>query len=172
MGVSIPIRLTLAESGAVALAEIAHDLDAALDAMAFLVALDNNHRLWLTLSDVAHRCGWRAPDRRLASFVTATSCQAGRGVDDEAVEALIGINLDVATELAAGQDMDTIRRRALLAWREAAPSHGLDMERWLIGEMARKSRMVVSDVSHAGRYRPEARPRIIPAPTSAPPRLL
>ena len=139
MTTSIPVRLTLEESSAVALAAAANYLDAAHDADEFAAALDNNHRLWLLLCDIADRRGWTATDRRLVDFVVVTSRKAGHGVDDNLVEALIDINRSVSARLTAGRDLPAIQRRAVLAWQESGWVQSL--ERWLLGEIQRKARM-------------------------------
>lgn len=136
---TIPVRLTLEESSAVALATAARYLDAAHDAREFAAALDNNHRLWLLLCEIADRDGWAAADRRLTDFVMATSRKAGRGVDDDHVEALIDINRTVSAELTGGRDLSSIQRRAVLAWQESGWVQSL--EHWLLGEIQRKARM-------------------------------
>ncbi|MBI5162384.1 MAG: DUF2934 domain-containing protein [Magnetospirillum sp.] len=140
MSVAIPVRLTLAESGAVALAEAARRLNNADNTSKFLSALDDNHRLWMTLAEVARTAAWAVPDRRLAHYVMATSCKAGCGVHDGDVEALIDINRDVSARLVRGRSIDSIRRRAELAWRESGRT-GATLERWLIQEIARKAHL-------------------------------
>lgn len=137
MGNNIPVRLSLQESSAIALAEAADDLANARDAGSFLAALETNHRLWRTLAEVAHRHRWEALDRRLADFVTATTAKAGRGVPDEHLETLIGINREVSAKLA--HDAQSARRRALLAWQEKGKPLGLKLESWLIAEIERKA---------------------------------
>ncbi len=139
MMTTIPVRLTLEESSAVALATAARHLDAAQDADDFAAALDNNHRLWLLLCEIGDRNCWAATDRRLTDFVVATSRKAGRGVDDDHVEALIDINRSVSARLTAGRDLSAIQRRAMLAWQESGWVQSL--ERWLLAEIQRKSRM-------------------------------
>jgi hypothetical protein len=137
----IPVRLTLAEICVSCLVEAAILLETADDTDAFLTALDTNHRVWLSLVDVALRNGWDIPDRRLAEFVMATSCKCGCGVADEEVEALIEIGHRTAGQLAKGRDVAGIRRRAELAWREIGRTHRLALLPWLLAEMARKARL-------------------------------
>lgn len=139
--ISIPVRLTLAESSAVALTMAADELAAACNTIKFLAALDTNHRLWLTLSDIAQASNWATPDRRLSDFVMATSHKAGRKTGDDMIETLIGINRDIAAKLAGTQDMEAVQRRATLAWQERGRPYGLGLERWLIAEMERKARI-------------------------------
>ncbi len=139
--ISIPVRLTLAESCAVALHLAAEELAAAADHMTFLAALDSNHRLWLSLAQIAQGSGWSVPDRRLADFVTATAHKAGRKTGDDQIETLIAINREVAGHLAGGQDMEAMHSRAALAWQERGRPYGLGLERWLIAEMERKARI-------------------------------
>lgn len=137
----IPVRLTLAESTAAALAEAADDLANATDAEHFVAALDSNHRLWLALGDIARRNSWAEPDRHLADFVVSASRTAGRGLSDERLEALVAINREVSRKLAGGRAVGPIRKRAALAWKERGAVSGLPLENWLIAEMQRQTRM-------------------------------
>lgn len=135
----IPVRLSLEESSAAALLEAADELSTARDAAHFVAALDTNHRVWLTLTDIAGRGAWKVFERRLADFVVATTRKAGKGVHDDDVETLIGINRDLSARLANGRDLGSIRRRAQLAWQEAGRARGISLDRWLIAEMERKA---------------------------------
>lgn len=137
---SIPVRLTIEESSAIALTEAADDLANARDTATFLAALETNHRLWLTLADVARRHGWKALDRRLAEFVTATTAKAGRGVPDEHLETLIDINREVSSKLTG--NAASARRRAVLAWQEHGKPYGVRLDTWLIAEIQRKARFL------------------------------
>ncbi|MEW5726738.1 MAG: DUF2934 domain-containing protein [Pseudomonadota bacterium] len=139
--VSIPVRLSLSEGSAVALMEAADDLAAADCAEKFVAALDTNRMLWLTLASVAERHHWPIPTPRTTDFVMTTTRFAGRGIKDEHVEVLIGINREVSRELADGHDLDPIRSRALLAWHESGEQVGLPLGRWLIAEIDRKARL-------------------------------
>lgn len=139
--IGMPVRLTLPESGAVALAESADHLDRACDTYAFLAALDNNHRLWLALAEIADRQGWQSPDRRLADYVMATSCKAGRAVRDDHVQSLIDINRKVSADLLGGGRLEPVRSRVTLAWEEQGRPFGLTLDRWLVAEMERKARI-------------------------------
>jgi len=142
MGViSIPVRLTLAESCAVALHLAAQELSAAANHVTFLAALDSNHRLWMSLVEIAQESEWGTPDRRLADFVVATSHKAGRKTGDDLIETLITINREMAARLAGGQDVEGMHRRAILAWQERGRPYGQALERWLVGEMERKARI-------------------------------
>ncbi|CAA7621444.1 conserved hypothetical protein [Magnetospirillum sp. LM-5] len=136
---AIPVRLSLEESSAVALLEAAEELSTAHDAERFVAALDTNHRVWMALSDVARRSAWKVFERRLADFVMTTTRKAGKGVRDDDVETLIGINRDLSSRLANGRDLGAIRRRAHLAWQEGGKGRGLSLDRWLIAEMERKA---------------------------------
>lgn len=138
--VSIPVRLTLSESCAVALTMAADELIGANDTVNFLAALDTNHRLWLSLSEIASTSKWTVPDRRLSDFVMATSHKAGRKTGDDQIETLISINRDVSTKLAGNQQLEAVKNRAVLAWQERGRPYGLSLERWLIAEMERKAR--------------------------------
>jgi hypothetical protein len=142
-GVAIPIKLTLAEVCAIALNEAAEALDGASDADAFLVAIETNHRLWLTLTAIANRHLGDVVDERMANFVISMSYKAGRGIPDQSIEALIGINNELASTLTAGQDLAPIRRRAELAWKEAG-GHGMALRIWLLSEIDRKTRIAMA----------------------------
>eukprot|EP00906_Rhabdomonas_costata_P015427 RCo022182 len=106
--VSIPVRLTLPESSAVALTKAADDMADAHDNEHFLAALNGNHRLWLALAEIAHAKGWSFPDRRVTDFVMNTTHKAGRHTGDDQIEALIAINRDMAAQLAGGQDLEMV----------------------------------------------------------------
>ena len=136
----IPVRLSLEESSAAALLEAAEELSKADDAERFIQALDTNHRVWMTLTDIARRNSWKILDNRLAEYVVATSKKAGKGVDDDDVETLIGINRNVSARLTGGHDLAAIQRRAMLAWQENGRPRGMTLKRWLIAEMERKAR--------------------------------
>lgn len=139
--VSIPVRLTLPESSAVALTKAADDMADAHDSSCFVAALNINHRLWQALSEIADAKGWAIPDRRIADFVMKTTHKAGRRTGDDQIETLIAINRDMAAQLAGGQDMETVTRRAELAWRERGRPYGVKLDQWLVGEMERKARL-------------------------------
>ncbi len=139
--VSIPVRLTLPESSAVALTKAADDMADASDSQRFLAALDGNHRLWHSLSRIAAAKGWSMPDRRVAEFVMTTTHKAGRRTGDDQIEALIAINREIAAQLAGSQDLELVTRRAELAWRERGRPYGVRLEQWLIAEMERKARL-------------------------------
>ncbi len=136
----IPVRLTLAESTAAALAEAADDLSSACDADRFVAALDVNHRLWLTLAQIAAAQDWRHLNRHLADFVVSSSRTAGRGLSDERLETLVEINREVCKRLTSGRALPAIRQRAKLAWQERGRPYGLPLDRWLISEMERQSK--------------------------------
>ncbi|MGE5477194.1 MAG: flagellar biosynthesis regulator FlaF [Bacteroidales bacterium] len=139
--VSIPVRLTLPESSAVALTKAADDMADASDSRRFLAALDANHRLWRALSEIAEAKGWTVPDRRTTEFVVKTTHKAGRRTGDDQIETLIAINREMAARLAGSQDLELVTRRAELAWRERGRPYGVKLDHWLIGEMERKARM-------------------------------
>lgn len=136
----IPVRLTLNESTAAALAEAADDLCRACDADRFVAALDVNHRLWLALSRIASAKSWLDPNRHLADFVVSASRTAGRGLSDEKLEALVEINREVSKRLTSGRALSPIRQRAKLAWQERGRPYGVPLERWLIAEMERQAK--------------------------------
>lgn len=139
--VSIPVRLTLPESSAVALTKAADEMADASDSQHFLAALNANHRLWLTLSEISAAKGWTVLDRRIADFVIATTHKAGRRTGDDQIETLIAINREMAAHLTDGQDVEMVTRRAELAWRERGRPYGVKLDHWLIGEMERKARL-------------------------------
>lgn len=138
----IPVRLSLSESTAAALAMAADDLSSATDTEHFLAALEGNHRLWQILIDVARTNDWVEPTRHLADFVVSASRTAGRGLRDEHLETLVEINRDLSTRLARGHALDRIRQRAALAWKERGCPLGLSFGRWLLVEMERQARPV------------------------------
>lgn len=140
---SIPVRLSIEESSAIALGAAADDLANAQDADAFLAALDTNRRLWLVLAEIARRHRWPAVDHRQADFVAATTATAGKGISDQQLEALIGINREVSARLTRGRNPAAARRRALLAWQEQGKPHGLPLDAWLIAEIQRKARYLL-----------------------------
>jgi hypothetical protein len=127
-------HLTLAESGALALAEAAAELDEADDAAKFLSALERNHKVWQAIKDVAERENWPVPNARLADYALSTARKMGRGVTDEQLHALIEINRRVSAQLAGG-DIEHIRRRAYYLWENLGRPQGKDLEHWLIAEM-------------------------------------
>lgn len=127
-------RLTLAESGALALDHAAAQLDRADDSGTFLLALERNRKVWQTIKDVAERHNWHVPNARLADYALATARKMGRGVDDNQLSTLVDINRRVSSELAGG-DLDHIRERAYFIWEDCGRPHGQDLEHWLIAEM-------------------------------------
>lgn len=139
--VSIPVRLTLPESSAVALTKAADDMADATDSQRFLAALESNHRLWRSLSRIAAAKGWNLPDRRMTEFVMNTTHKAGRRTGDDQIETLIALNREVAAHLAGDQDLELVTRRAELAWHERGRPYGMRLEQWLISEMERKARL-------------------------------
>jgi hypothetical protein len=128
-------ELSLAESGALVLAEAAADLDRASDAPTFLRALDRNRRIWQALSQLARE---RIP-ARVSEYALSTTRKAGKGVNDDHVNALITINRTMSAELSQGDDLDSIRRRAHHIWESHGRPHGQDLEHWLLAEMEHKA---------------------------------
>lgn len=139
--VSIPVRLTLPESSAVALTKAADEMADASDSSHFVAALNCNHRLWRALSEIASAKGWAIPDRRITDFVVNTTHKAGRRTGDDQIETLIAINRDMAAQLAGGQNIELVTRRAELAWRERGRPYGVKLDQWLVAEMERKARL-------------------------------
>lgn len=137
---SMPVRLALSELSAAALAESAASLATASDHQTFITALEDNHHLWRTLVGVAHQQSWATPDSRQAEFVMTVSRKCGLGVCDDHVEALIGINHRVSSQLAGGGDLCRITRRANMAWRETGLSEAVPFHHWLVEEILRKAR--------------------------------
>lgn len=130
--------LTLAERGALALADAATELDSADNAGTFLKALERNRKVWQTIKDVAERQNWRIPNSRLAEYALSTAGKMGRGVNDEQLTTLIDINRRVSAELAGGS-IDHIRERAYFMWENRGQPHGQDLDHWLIAEMESKN---------------------------------
>jgi hypothetical protein len=123
--------LTLAESGALALAEAATRLDEAVDAEAFVSALETNRRVWQAVRALAEHRDWQVPSRRQSDYALGA---ADLGRDDQ-VAALIDINRLVAAELAGGHDLERIRERAYFIWESRGRPQGQDLDHWLIAEM-------------------------------------
>jgi flagellar biosynthesis regulator FlaF len=126
--------LTLAESGALALADAAAQLDSADDTDKFLNALERNRKVWQTLKELAARHDWAMPSARLADYALSTASKMGRGVDDEQLNTLIDINRHVSAQLAGG-NIERIRERAYFIWEDRGRPHGEDLDHWLIAEM-------------------------------------
>ncbi len=126
--------LSLAESGALALADAAAELDRADNPAKFIRALERNRRVWESLRDIAARQHWRVPNRQQADYALATAGKMGR-VNDDHVHALIDINRRVSAELAGGGDIDRIRDRAYYIWVENGRPHGQDLDHWLLAEL-------------------------------------
>ncbi|MBX9635476.1 MAG: DUF2934 domain-containing protein, partial [Magnetospirillum sp.] len=126
--------LTLAETGALALADAAVELDRADDTGKFLHALERNRKVWQTIKDVALRLNWQVPDPQLADYALSTARKMGHGVNDAQVNALIDINRRVSAQLAGGC-IDQIRERAYFIWEDSGRPFGQDLEHWLIAEM-------------------------------------
>ena len=126
--------LTLSESSALALAEVAADLDAADNAERFVSALDTNRRIWQAIRDLAEHFSWQVPGRHDSDYAIEASRSAGR-VNDQRIDALIALNRRVSAELAHGDDLDLIRERAYFLWESVGRPLGQDLEHWLIAEM-------------------------------------
>lgn len=126
--------LTLAESGALALAEAASQLDHADEPAKFLHALERNRKVWQAIKDLAVRHNWRTPTPRLADYALATARKMGHGVADEHLSNLIDISRRVSDELAGG-DIGRIRERAYFIWQSRGGPHGQDLDHWLMAEM-------------------------------------
>lgn len=139
--VSIPVRLSLVEGSAVALLEAADNLATAGDAFQFVAALDVNRRLWLTLSDVAEHNGWPVPDAKTTDSVMTATRYAGRGTWTDSAGVLAAMNRETSRALAAGRDLDAVRARAMLAWKENGEPRGFRLDHWLIAEIERKGRL-------------------------------
>ncbi|HSV28303.1 MAG TPA: DUF2934 domain-containing protein, partial [Candidatus Omnitrophota bacterium] len=97
--------LSLAESGALALADAASALDRADDPTTFLRALEHNRRVWQTIREVADRHQWLVPRREQSDYALTTAGKMGKGVNDDHVLALIDIGRRVSAELAPGGDL-------------------------------------------------------------------
>ena len=129
-------QLSLAETGALALADAARDLDHADDAQKFLGALDRNHRVWKRIGQLAASRAWAIPDRRMVDYaLKATGQSSGQIGHDDHIHALIHINRQVSKALAEGHDIERIRERAHVIWESCGRPQGEDMAHWLIAEM-------------------------------------
>lgn len=129
MTIGLLDRLTLAETGALALAETARDLDAAGDTAAFLEALDRNQTVWRLVAQIAMSRVWQFPNERQVAFALSSGAP-----DDERVSTLIDINREVSALLAGVDDMEALRQRAMAAWTEAGKP-GQSLLVWLLAEM-------------------------------------
>ncbi|MBC7950603.1 MAG: DUF2934 domain-containing protein [Rhodospirillaceae bacterium] len=127
--------LTLAETGALALADAATQLDQADNAGKFLHALERNRKVWQTIKDVA----LRLPNPQLADYALSTAGKMGHGVNDAQVSALIDISRRVSAQLAGG-NIDHIRERAYFIWENSGHPSGQDLEHWLIAEIETKGK--------------------------------
>jgi hypothetical protein len=127
-------RLSLAEAGALALDEVARELDRASDTGSFLKALEHNQRVWRTLAHIAHARAWQCPSERQVAYALSTDGQ-GSGGDDQRISTLIDINREVSDILAHGDDIARIRERAYTIWEARGRPHGRDLEHWLLAEM-------------------------------------
>lgn len=127
-------RLTPAESGALALADAATQLDAADEPAKFLNALERNRKVWQTIKDLAERHNWRVPSPGMADYALNTARKMGRGVADEQLSTLVDINRRISAELAGG-DIAVIRERAYFIWESRGRPHGQDLDHWLLAEM-------------------------------------
>lgn len=133
-------RLTLTESGALALDQAAAQLDSADEPAKFLRALERNQKVWQAIKDLAERHNWRVPNAQMADYALSTARKMGRGVTDDQLTALIDINRRVSAELAGG-DIEHIRQRAYFIWEDRGRPHGQDLEHWLIAEMEAHGRL-------------------------------
>ena len=134
----IPIRLTLEELCLSALMEAADAIDMAQDRAAFTDAMDHNYRIWLVMNEVGARDCWGIPPSGDVDFVLNRSATQGIGVNDGEIEAIITINRRVAKQLAAGGDVERIRTRIRLAYREG---DGRGFIPWILEKMYEKSRL-------------------------------
>lgn len=135
---SIPFQMSLAHYVAAALAEASDGLKFADNIETFITALNLNGTVWTKLAELTECLQWSIASPRMHDFVMNTIRSAGRGVHDQHIELLIATNLDVATRLAENHPLDSIRRCAEAAWREACDPQPL--ERWLIGQIEQKAR--------------------------------
>ena len=130
---TIPIRLTLAELCAAALENFVDDLENARDAGSFLVALEVNHRLWLALEGMVEN-GQLHVDRRAAR--DAVRLSASRGIPDLQVAALTVLERAIAAELVPCTNLDAVRARIRMAYRESGCQ--IELKEWLLDEIGRK----------------------------------
>ncbi|KIL99592.1 hypothetical protein CCC_04108 [Paramagnetospirillum magnetotacticum MS-1] len=130
--------MKLAEICAAALIEAAECIEAARDVGAFVDALDGNHRLWLILRDIEARDDWIAPSIQDTEFATMNSAALGMGISDAVVGAVVVINRQIAGQLACGADLDGIRARVRLAYRESGGGSGFAP--WALAQIYTRSR--------------------------------
>jgi len=128
-------RLSLAESGALALDDAAAALDCAGDSVTFLDALAHNRRVWKAIKDVSRRERWAVPSLRQTDF--ALGATAKKAVSDEDVHVLVDINRSVSAALAGGR-LDRIRQRAHQLWEQSGRPQGQALDFWLLAEMEAK----------------------------------
>ena len=139
MNAATSVSLSLKETSAVALVEAAENLNEAASIGAFVSALDQNHRLWRRLMEVADRYGWGSVDRRHSDFVLSQLGKCGLNIRDSDVEALVTINRDISRRLASRRDIKSIRDLALSAWHDSGLSDEVPLGAWLIDHIDRKS---------------------------------
>lgn len=144
--------LTLAETGALALADAATDLDRADNASKFLGALERNRKVWQSLKDVALQQNWPVPEPHVAEYALSTTGKMGHGVNDAQVIALIDINRRVSAALAGGS-IDPIRDRAYFIWENSGRPNGQDLEHWLIAEIEMKGKSLAEASAQTPRPR-------------------
>jgi hypothetical protein len=125
-------RLSLAESGAVALDNVAAALDSADDLETLLDALERNRRVWNAIQDIGRREGWDVPSGRQTAFVLGTISKAA--VSDDEVHALAEVSRSVS-EALVGNAIDRIRKRAYFLWERKGRPHGQALDFWLLAEM-------------------------------------
>lgn len=140
MASSLSGKLSVAETGALALADAARDLDHADNAQKFLGALERNRRIWQSIAHIAAARSWTVPTKRTVNYALKTTGQAsgptvGRIGRDDHIHALIDINRQVSKALAEGGDIEHIRTRAHAIWETRGRPLGEDLDHWLIAEM-------------------------------------
>jgi len=136
MAAGILSELSIAETGALALAGAACALDRAADTRTFLGALECNRRVWRSLGRLAMAGSWPVPDAKVVAYALKTSGQSsGAPGRDDDIHALIDINRRVSASLAGGKDLERIRDRARAIWEGRGRPVGEDLDHWLLAEM-------------------------------------
>ena len=128
----LPARLSLAESGALALDDAAAALDGAVDSTAFLDALARNRRVWAAIRRLSRREHWPVPSHRQTAFALGASGK--RAVSDDEVHALVDVNRSVSAALAGGA-IAPIRERACSLWEQRGRHQGQALDFWLLAEI-------------------------------------
>lgn len=135
---TIPIRYSIAELLAVALIDVAEDMEGAIDANAFLSSLAMNHRIWLLLEDLVESEGLCVEPSNIDTAIRLSS-DFSRGISDLKVAAISALNWTIAVELAPRCSLQAIRERIEMAYRES--DCRCDFQEWLVEGISKKRRL-------------------------------